>query len=224
LPFALTAELSDLPLLIELTTKKATRPRVHALGFSGLVDAIPVLVRMLEQSRDDDLKLEAAFALLRLTDAPLFDDARIAPDKLDVPDPEEPDDPAPPARPLGQRVSDARDRPSEGSADRPLLPTTDPARWRAWLAARDTPFPPQRRLRKGQAYTPALTLLELSGTTPSPADRVALHRELVIKTGDAHPFDPLGFVPMQSAALDAWAPSAERASSQPGAWGRARRR
>jgi len=224
LPFALTAEKEELEILLELTAKKATRQRVHALGFSGLPAAIPALVGLLESSRDDDLKLAAAFALLRLTDAPLFDDTRIAPDKLDVPDPEEPDDPAPPPRPLGQRVGDARDRPSDGSSDRALLPSTDPARWRAWLAAREAPFPAQHRLRRGKSFTPALTLLELAGTTHAPADRVTLFRELVLKTGEHHPFDPLGLVPVQTAQLDGWAAAAERASSQPGGWGRARRR
>jgi hypothetical protein len=224
LPIALAGEKDDIERLVELASKKPTRPRVAALGFGGSPRAVPLLVDLLRTAKDDELKLSAAFALLRLTDAPLFDDTVIAPEKIDVPDPEDPDDPAPPAIPLAKRISDPRDLPSDGSADRATLPSIDADRWTAWLTARQEEYPEHQRLRRGKPYTPAASLIELVDAPLVPVERRILHRELILKTGDALPFDPLAFVAVQKTQLDAWAEPARRGSSQPGAWGRVRRR
>lgn len=224
LPIALAGEQEDVEAIVELTAKRATKARIAAAGFGGSATAIPILIRVLRHGKDDELKLAAAFALQRLTDAPLYDDTLIAPEKIDVPEPDEPEDAAPPAVPLAKRLSDPRDLPAEGSPDRAVLPSIHAERWEQWLAERGEPYPPQQRLRRGKAYTPALSLLELSDYAVVPYERRILHRELVLKSGDHLPLDPRAFVPVQEAQLDAWAAPARRASSQPGSWGRARRR
>jgi hypothetical protein len=223
LPIAIAGERDDVAKIVSLADKKPTNGRVVALGFGGAVESLPILVQLLAEAKDDDLKLAAAFALQRLTDAPLYDDTLIAPEKVDVPEPSAPDDPEPPAVSVAKRVSDPRDLPADGSPDRAVLPSVDPDRWRAWLSERE-PFPEQQRLRRGKAYTPASTLLELADYAITPFERTVLHRELVTRTGDGLPFEAGAFVKVQQAQLDAWAEPAKRGSSQPGAWGRARRR
>ncbi len=223
LPIALAGERDDIEALVDLTIAKATRPRVTALGFAGSVRSIATLIDLLRTAKDDELKLTTAFALQRLTDAPLFDNTTIAPEKIDVPEPDEPDDPAPAARPLAKRVADSRDLPADGSADAATLPTTDPERWKAFLASREA-YAEQLKLRRGKPYTAATTLIELSDAPLVPFERRVLHRELVIRTGEALAFDPAGFVATQQRELDAWATPARRASMQLGSWIRPRRR
>lgn len=223
LPIALAGERDDVEGIGKLAEKKMTRARITALGFGGAVSSVALLLRFLREGKDDEAKLAAAFALQRLTDAPLFDDTSIPPEKIDVPEPDEPEDPAPERTSVAKRVSDPRDLPSDGSPDRAILPSVDPDRWQAWLAERE-PYPDQQRLRRGKAFTPALSLLELADYAVTPFERTLLYRELVIKTGDVLPFDARGFVKVQQAQLDAWAEPARRGSSQPGSWGRARRR
>ena len=223
LPVALAGERDDVEGIEKLADKKMSKARIAALGYGGAVSSVTLLLRVLREGKDDELKLAAAFALLRLTDAPLFDDTTIAPEKIDVPEPDEPDDPSPARASVAKRISDPRDLPSDGSPDRAVLPSVDPARWESWLAERE-PYPEQLRLRRGKAYTPALSLLELADYAVTPFERTVLYRELVLKTGDALPFDVRDFVKVQAARLDAWAEPARRGSSQPGSWGRARRR
>jgi hypothetical protein len=223
LPIALAGERDDVVKLVAEAEKKPTNARVQALGFGGAASSVPLLVRLLRDAKDDELKLAVAFALQRLTDAPLFDDTTIAPDKIDVPEPDEPDDPAPGGETTARRVSDARDLPADGSPDRAILPSVNAERWQAWLAERE-PYPEQLRLRRGKAYTPATSLLELADYAVTPFERTVLHRELVLRTGDGLAFDARGFVRVQQSQLDAWAEPAKRGSSQPGSWGRVRRR
>ncbi len=222
LPIVLAGGADEVAKVVVAAEARATAARVQALGFAGAVGSLPLLLRVLRAAKDDELKLAVAFALQRLTDAPLFDDTVIAPEKVDVPEPDEPDDPAPTGT-TARRVSDPRDLPGDGSPDRAVLPSVDADRWQAWLGEREA-YPEQLRLRRGRAYTPAVSLLELADYAVTPFERTVLHRELVIRTGDGVTFDARAFVMVQQAQLDAWAEPAKRGSSQPGSWVRARRR
>jgi hypothetical protein len=224
LPLALAGEKDDVEHLVDLTAKRPTRPRVIALGFGGAARAVPLFVDLLRNAKDDELKLAVAYALDRMTGARLYEDTSIPAEKIDVAEPDEPDDPSTAKPGLARRISDPRDLPADGSPDRATLPSMDPQRWTDWLAARGEPFAEQLRLRRGKSYTPALTLLELVDEPLVPFERRVLHRELILKTGEALPFEPHAFVAVQKVQLDAWAEPARRASSQPGSWGRARRR
>ena len=95
-------------------------------------------------------------------------------------------------------------------------PTTERARWHAWLEEHE--LPRGKRLRRGRPYSPEVSLWELDAAPCTPVERRALHRELLIRTGAVVRFDPHDFVLTQEEALRAWQPHARRASSSPGGW------
>jgi hypothetical protein len=163
------------------------------------------------------LKRAAAFALQRITGAEIYDDADLPPEK---PTPRRPTIHRATRQPSLRKTLSLRDQPSDGSPDRmSYRPRASPRE--AFLQREGHRF--QGLACRGKPYTPATTLM--SSTPIEPAGRATARlRELVIKTGQVVPFDPEDFVHVQEAALDAWAPIASRASSQPGAWGRAERR
>jgi hypothetical protein len=223
LPLALTADADDAAKLVELVRAEPSAPRIEALGWAGPKEAIGALVAVLADSKaKGELKQAAAFALQRITGAEIYDDVDLPPEKLDAETPEDP--PGLPAPPPLRKTLSPRDKPSDGSPDRMKLPPTRLAPWEAFLQREQHRFQGPARFRRGKPYTPATTLIELDTYRIPPNERRLAFRELVIKTGQVVPFDPEDFVHVQEAALDAWAPIASRASSQPGAWGRAERR
>lgn len=223
LPIALAGERADVEELLLRFRRAPSRALASALGYGGLPSSLPVLVDALDAESAPELKQEVAFALQRITGAELYDQVEIPAEAIEVPDTEAPrlPDDAPPLRRL---AGDRRDRPGDGSADRLSMPTMDPAAWRAFLAADATRWEGDRRLRRGQPYTPALSLSEIDTYQITGPERRILFYEIVIKTGAQVPFDPIDFVNVQEEALRALAPIVEKASSVPGAWGRALRR
>ncbi|HTJ82236.1 MAG TPA: hypothetical protein VL400_10960 [Polyangiaceae bacterium] len=224
LPLAIAGEREHAARLVGLVQKKATSERIVALGYAGPREAIPALITVLsDREAAPDAKIAAAFALQRITGAEVYDDVDLPPEKLEA---ETPEDPAglPDAKPPLRKRLSPRDQPSDGSPDRMKLPPPRPEPWQTYFEAEGHRFQGAGRFRRGQPYTPASSLLELDGYRITPDERRIAFRELVIKTGQVVPFDPLDYVATQERALDAWAPIAERASSQPGAWGRAQRR
>ncbi len=223
LPLALAADADDAAKLVELVRSEPTAARIEALGWAGPKDAIGALVALLADAKaKGELKRAAAFALQRITGAEIYDDVDLPPEKLDAETPDDP--PGLPASPPLRKTLSPRDQPSDGSPDRMKLPPTRLAPWEAFLQREGHRFQGPARFRRGKPYTPATTLIELDTYRIPPEERRLAFRELVIKTGQVVPFDPEDFVHVQEAALDAWAPIASRASSQPGAWGRAERR
>ena len=125
---------------------------------------------------------------------------------------------------LAKQLSDARDRPDDGAPDRMRLPSTRAPVWEAYLRGEGARYTKERRHRRGRPYTAAIVFEELDSYAVTPAERRILHHELVVQTGEHLRFDPHDFVAVQEASLRAWAPVAHRASSQPGAYTRGRRR
>ncbi|MCU0685924.1 MAG: hypothetical protein MUF34_27390 [Polyangiaceae bacterium] len=215
---ALVGGLRDAQALAECVAHAPSPGLVRTLGWSGNLGAMNLLIDLLEHE-NEDLHLAAAEALERLTGAGLLDEVPVEPEDIavpDVPDPPTGDEPGRPS--LAYEVSDPRDRPEEGSPETLTRPSTDPARWRAFWQANARSFDPTKRLRRGQPYTPRLSLAELEGGHASPGERRLLQRELVIRTGAFVRFDPHDFVASQVAALEQWRPLAQRAAGAPGSW------
>lgn len=223
-PLALAGEASDVARLVEITQKKATGARATALGFAGCPGAIEALIAVLRTAKDDALKLSAAFALDRITDAGMIEDVALPPENLEVEEPPDPETPDQRERTsLARAVSDPRDAPSDGSPDTMSLPSTRPEPWMEFVASRAERFRTSGRVRRGEAYRPALSFRELADLPVTPGERRILHREIVIKTGRHVRFDPNDFVSVQETSLAAIAEHVSGAGPANG-FGRARRR
>jgi len=210
--------------LLERLSETSDRSLAIAVGWAGLTSAVPVLIGLLEQG-DDELALSAAFALMRITGAELFDDVDLPVDQVDVQDVEEPDvhvDDRP--QPLTHLVSDPRDLPSDGSPDRMRLPCVRASVWTAWWKQHAADFQSSLRLRRGRPYSPLVSLLELDDYLLTPPERRLLQRELCARSGHWVRFDPHDFVPVQLAALQDWSAAIGSTSFSGGSWSRAPRR
>lgn len=218
LPFALAAEREDGQRLVELFKTAPTRSLVDALGFLGDPTTLPLLVSTLEQSDvAPEVRQSVAFALLRITGAELFEETLVDPATPDADDPADP--PLPDAGGKRQPQAERRDPPGKGAPDVESLPTLDASRWREHLADEHVRYQGERRTRRGAPYTPEQSLDELANYQVTPAERLTLFRELVVKTGTEVHFDPVDFVAVQEATIARLEKVAARASSQPGAYG-----
>ncbi|WP_441292401.1 hypothetical protein ACSRUE_20185 [Sorangium sp. KYC3313] len=221
---ALVAGEEDAWWLLERMRRSPTPSAVEAVGWTGLVEAIPSLLDLLECAAKD-VALAAGAALDRLLGAGLVEDMEVDAAALqDVmvidPDPE----PFRGRRPLGELVGDPRDRAPVGSKETLGVPSTDPARWRAYWSEHRASFDPKHRLRRGQKYAPSVSLQELSMLALPIEDRRWLSRELAVQTGRWSHFDPHDFVAEQERCLGAWQAILQAANEAPGAWGQQHRR
>lgn len=214
---ALAAEEQDAARLLERMRAEPTPARVQAVGWAATYAAIAPLLELLDQN-NPRLALAAAHALERITGAELREEAEVDAEEIFVADPPEPDLGEPRPMRLAVALSDVRDRPPEPASETIPQPTTDAARWHAWLKEHE--LPQGRRLRRGRLHAPSVSLWELDTSPSTPAERRALGRELVIRTGAVVRFDPQDFVPVQEQALLEWEPHARRASASPGGWSR----
>ncbi len=210
-------------LLERARLKKPKRSVVAALGWAGAATtAIPALIALLKDP-EETVMLAAAYALDRLTNAGLYENAIVEEDEIMVPDIPEPDLGDKP-EPLARKVSDPRDMPAEPSTERLQRPSTDPARWKAFWQEKGSTFQAGVRYRRGAPYTPLISWRELDRWPCTPGERKLLHVELVARTGENLRFDTHDFVPVQEESLAAWEPAARRASGSPGSWNLAGRR
>jgi hypothetical protein len=214
---ALTGDGRDASLLLERMRAEPTTALIDAVGWAGDAAAFAPLLTLLEHD-DEKLRLSAAYALERLTGAELHADVEIEAEDILLDEPPDPD--VGEHVPLRLAVSDPRDRPPPPAKETIVHPTTEPAVWRQWHKVHGESLRPGKRVRRGKPYTPSVSLTELDAALCTPAERRALQRELCIRTGGFVRFDPHDFVPIQEAALEAWAPLAQRGSSQPGSWHR----
>jgi hypothetical protein len=221
---AIVGDEGDARWLLERMEALPTPVAVEAVGWAGIVDAVPALVRLLE-SEDDKIKLAAGAALDRLLGANLIESIEVLPEALEEVDVVDPDpDPRKPREPLDVRVSDPRDRPPAGSRETLEVPSTDPAKWRAYWGEHGRRIDPTLRLRRGQPYSPSISLYELDQLSLPLEDRRRLHRELSAQTGKTMHFDPYDFVVVQEQSLKAWGALVRASVETPGSWGRAGRR
>jgi hypothetical protein len=201
-----------------------SRALLFAVGWAGDAWSIGPLIDLLASSDDDVLKAAAAWALERITGAGLWEEAAAEADEILVPEPPDPDVGEPRVAKLARRVGDRRDPPPEAAPERIEQPSTDAARWRAFWLERGPDYVMTARYRRGQPYTPLVSLGELDQARRTPAERRWLQRELVIRTGGMVRLDPHDLVMVQEEAIRAWQPIAARASSAPGRWMRPARR
>ncbi len=219
---AIGGEEADARRLVDLLVAGSPAPaQVEAVGWSGAGFAVPRLLDLLEHE-DEALAGAAAAALERITGETIRETVMVPAEEIEVPDLPEPSVPDLDDEPLGNKVSDPRDRPPEPALEKSERPSADAARWRAALALR--PLDPDRRWRRGQPFSPLVVLAELEGDGASPSERRALHRELVVRTGEVVRFDPRDLVAAQDEALRAYRPIAQRASSTAGRWVRPTRK
>jgi hypothetical protein len=121
-------------------------------------------------------------------------------------------------------VSHPRDKPPPGSSETLDVASIDPSKWRAYWAEHGHRYPPGQRLRRGNPYSPSISLYELDRLPLSMADRRLLHRELAARTGKLTHFDPHDFVVVQEQSLAAWGSLVASAMTTPGSWERPRGR
>jgi hypothetical protein len=208
---------SEAELLIKNAVATPTRASVAAVGWAGSKAAFPALMALLRH-KDEAVVLAAAYALDRMSNAGLYEDAIVEADEIMVPDIPEPDLGDKKPAPLARVVSDPRDLPAEPSTDTLQRPTTDPHRWAAWWKEKSDGYEEKARHRRGYPYTPHISWLELDRWPCTPGERRLLHWELVVRTGEYVRFDTIDFVPVQEDSVAAWEPLARNASGSPGSW------
>lgn len=221
---AIAGDEQDARRVVQTALASPTRERIFAAGWTGDAWAISQLIDLLETTDDKALAASAAWALDRITGAGLWEETEIEDDEIDVEEPPDPDVGEPRVLKLARTFGDARDRPPEPAAETIEQPTTDPARWRAWWMDKGAAYNLSARYRRGQPYTPLVSLGELSTARVTPVERRYLQRELILRTGAIVPLDPHDLVAVQEDAVRAWQPHAARASNTPGRWIRPMRR
>jgi len=217
---ALVASEEDARWLLRRMKASATPAAIEAVGWAGLVEAVPALIELLE-SEEQKGQLATGAALDRLLGANLVESIEIQPEALDEVEVVDPDpEPRPPRLSLAAFVSHPRDLPPPGSSETLEVPAIDPARWRAYWAEHGRRRDPKQRLRRGNPYSPSVSLYELDRLPLSLEDRGRLHRELSARTGKLTPFDPHDFVVAQERSLAAWGTLVKASTETPGSWGR----
>lgn len=207
--------------LLEWVRPRPTAAGAQALGWTGLVDAVAILIGALA-SDDELIQAASAEALERITGARLLEEVEIPPERImdpDVPDPVPEEGPS-----LAQKVSSPRDQPEAGSPDRIERISRDPQRWRAWWAQNGGNFERNQRYRRGYPWSPHIVWTELGSAIATPSDRRWLKHELSLRTGALLLCDPGDFVAHQELMLAAFEPTAIAARGTPGSWSEAQRR
>lgn len=210
--------------VVEHAIATPTRELIFAAGWTGDLWAVGPLIDLLERHDSTEIKHAAAFALDRISGAEMWEETAVEAEEIMVDEPPDPDVGEPRVPRLARTLGDARDKPIEPATEAVELPTLDARRWSAWWAERaEKGWNTSMRFRRGQPYTPLVSLGELDDARRTPIERRWLGRELVIRTGGVVRFDPHDMVVVQGRALAAWQPWAASASNTPGRWIRPRR-
>lgn len=188
--FGIQAEQSDAARLLEWTATHPTPALVDALGWAGDTSALPLLLGLLGVD-DASIVDAAANALERITGAGLRDSVLVSPEGAMISDATRPDSPGvlAPGTP--------RDPAPEGSPDTLELPSRSAERWREYIAAHEAELPRGQRIRIGMPYVPLVSLHQLDRGDHPPLERRALHREIVVRSGQLLWFDERAWVPAQ---------------------------
>lgn len=207
---AIVGDEHDALWLFDRMKRTGTAASIEAMGWAGLVDAVPSLIALLELE-DEDVRFAAGAALDRILGANLVETVEVEPEELDdVPLVDPNPEPVTGRLALVDIVSDPRDKPEEGSADVLEVPSTDVAAWRAYWAEHGARFQLGQRVRRGQAYSAQVVLYELRELALSANDRRRLSRELARRTGRWVHWDAHDFVSVQEACLEEWGRVVER--------------
>lgn len=216
---AIVADEEDARWMLERVQSAPSLAAIEAMGWAGLVAAVPVLLHHLD-AEDLAIKLAAGTALDRLLGANLTELIEIQPEALEEAEVMAPDPAPPPRHPSLAALLSPRDQPPPGSSETLEVTSTDPGRWRAYWAEHRRRFDPTLRLRRGQPYSCSTSLYELDKHPLPPADRRWLHRELAARTGKLTRFDPHDFVVVQEQSLKSWEPIVKATVEAPGYWSR----
>ncbi|HMA94815.1 MAG TPA: hypothetical protein VKP30_19125 [Polyangiaceae bacterium] len=208
--------------LLEQAASHPTPTMVTALSWAGPTQAVPLLIGLLESSKDEELRSAAAYGLERLTAGGFIEEAQVPPEALEDPDLPDPDVGDPPVPSLSARVSLPIDAPADGSPDLLERPSTDPAPWRKLWEREGPRFTPEQRIRRGMRYSPLVSLDELDRGHYVPAERRTLVLELIVRTGRWVPVDPEDLVLTQERALAQWRDAIADKGRTSGGWDRAR--
>ena len=219
---AIAGDEEDARWLLERMKAAPTAAAVEAIGWAGLVEAVPALLGLLG-AEAEEVKLAAGAALERMLGAKLVDTIEVMPEALEDVVVAGPDTDTH-AVVLASDPNDPLEQPSAGSAETLEVASTDPARWHAYWVEHGRRYDPKQRLRRGNPYSPSVSLYELDQLGLSPEDRRRLHRELAVRTGKLTHFDPHDFVLVQERSLVAWGALVKAMVETPGAWGRPRAR
>jgi hypothetical protein len=221
LRLAIVGDQADARWLLARMQASPTTASVEAVGWSGLVTAVPALIALLEGD-SEGLARSAGAALDRLLGANLREAIEVFPEAIeDVPVVDPDPEPSPPRPSLAALTGDPRDPPPRGSPEKLEVPSADPARWRAFWAEHAHRFDPAQRVRRGNPYSPSVSLYELDQLPLPAGERRVIHRELAARTGKLTAFDPHDLVVVQERGLIAWASLVAAAGEAPGSWGRA---
>ena len=224
LPLSIVGGLDDAQFVLDRVKRKPTRVGIEAVGWTGLVRAVPWLLEWLKED-EEEIKLAAGAALDRILGAQLVDTIEVDPEQLDETPVHDPDPDAQPERlPLAELVSEPRDLPPPGSPEELEVPAIDPEKWRAYWAEHKGKYRSDERLRRGRPYTTSVSLYELDQLHLSGAERRMLHRELAAQTGYITHFDPHDFVVVQEHCLEQWRRLVISTSATAGGWDRPKAR
>lgn len=217
---AIVADEGDAKWLCARMQAAPTAAAIEAVGWAGSIAAVPLLLRVLEAGDDEGAKLAAGAALDRLLGAGLIDTIEIAPEALIEPAVID-RDPDGPRASLEAEVSDRDDRAEAGSPDTLEVPAIDAERWRsAWLAHRPA-LDPALRTRRGQPWSPAVSLHEMDRLALTAEERLLLHREIAARAGKQVRFHPHDLVLEQEKVLVALGEMLRSSVVEPGSWRRA---
>ncbi len=144
--------------LLERLKASASPVAIEAVGWAGLVEAVPVLLGLLE-SENEEIRLAAGAALERLLGAGLIEKVEVLPEALEVVGVVDPDPEPKVVRPsLAALVSRPRDLPSAGSSEMLEVASMDAGRWRAHWGECGRRYDPKLRVRRGQGYSASVWL------------------------------------------------------------------
>ena len=217
---AIVADESDARWLLARAKASPGLAAIEALGWAGLVEAVPTLIDLLE-SGEDEAKAAAGEALERLLGANLIEAIEVQPDEVEDRMMLDPDPDPPKLRPsLAKLVSHPRDMPSAGSPETLEVASQDPAKWRAYWAQHGRQLDSKARVRRGRPYSPSVSLWELDRLPLGPGDRRRLHLEMAARTGRVVRFETHDLVVVQERSLAAWSSHVDASAVVPGSWSR----
>jgi len=202
---AIVASEDDAAALLATAISTPSPARLVALGWAGSLRAVPLLLASLA---DDALGLAAARALERLLGTTALEATEIDPESLETMEPLAVRTPSLlPRGPLVQAML-GEDDDADGSPDTLHLPHRDASLWQKRYGEVQSALPrggQGLKVRRGQAYLPALSLAELGATgaalPASFAERQLLVRELSFRTGHAVVFSSEDLVVVQRKKL-----------------------
>jgi hypothetical protein len=185
--------------LLTAQLRVAPTPRlVRGLGRFGHVDALPLLIGLL-QCGDEPVVEAAAEALERITAAGLYEELQVPWGDGEPPKASFLPTPSMPTRTVRVVVRDAN-------------------RWKGWWSATANRLDARFKHRAGRPFTVDQIVEELAAHGTRPAERAEAALEMSLALGEDHGFSTADWVARQRDVLARLLVEAQRAKLPPGAW------